>query len=150
MTISTDEHIHPSPCVYYTGLHRNILSRFLLATKWEKAVRNTWSFYLSVGLNFEPCQLLAIETNNFNFFFFDFAFEVHGTRCCMDQCIKMIFFLFCGIKIANHRFLAKNIFAMLEDDDQQKGTNLRKNVRHAHISPLFPTLSLGSTPRYGR
>ena len=47
--------------------------------------------------------------------------------------------VFCGIKRANHRFLAKNIFAMLEKDDPQKGANLRKkNVRHAHILPLCP------------
>ena len=41
------------------------------------------------------------------------------------ESVKKFFFLFCGIKIANHRFLAKNIFAMLGKDDQQKGTVLR-------------------------
>ena len=55
--------------------------------------------------------------------------------------------VFCGIKIANHRFLAKNIFAMLEKDDQQKGTNLRKKRKtRSHLT----TMSLGSTPRDGR
>ena len=32
--------------------------------------------------------------------------------------------VFCGIKIANHRFLVKNIFATLGKDDQEKGTDL--------------------------
>ena len=55
--------------------------------------------------------------------------------------------VFCGIKIANHRFLAKNIFAMLEKDDQQKGANLRKKRKtRSHLT----TMSLGSTPRDGR
>ena len=35
------EHIHPSACVYYAGLHRNILTRFLPASKQEKVVTNT-------------------------------------------------------------------------------------------------------------
>ena len=30
------------------------------------------------------------------------------------------------ISIRDHRFLAKNIFGMLEKDDQQKGTDLRE------------------------
>ena len=55
--------------------------------------------------------------------------------------------VFCGIKIANHRFLAKNIFAMLEKDDQQKGANLREKCKtRSHLT----TMSLGSTPRDGR
>ena len=55
--------------------------------------------------------------------------------------------VFCGINIANHRFLAKNIFAILEKDDQQKGTNLRKKRKTcSHLT----TMSLGSTPRDGR
>ena len=54
---------------------KNILSRFLLLTKWEKEVANTMFFtYLSVSI-LSIVQLLAIETTNF-FIFFDFAFEI--------------------------------------------------------------------------
>ena len=94
MTISTNIHLlRPVFTIQgYTGLKvKNILSRFLSATKWKKVVANTMFFtYLSVSIS-SLVKLLVIETNNF-FIFFDFA---------------------------------KNIFAMLGKDDQQKGTDLR-------------------------
>ena len=67
----------------YTGLkEKNILSRFLPATKWKKVVANTMFFtYLSVSIS-SLVKLPAIET--FFFTFFDLLSKstcrAHGTR----------------------------------------------------------------------
>ena len=138
MTISTNIHLLQPVFTLegYTGLKvKNILSRFLLATKWKKVVANTmFSMYLSVSFA-SLFKFLAFETNIF----------FHGTRSYMfcrvcrtwsGICEK--YFLFYGIKIANHRFLVKKYFPMLGKDDQEKGTDLRENRNTRLPFSLWP------------
>ena len=95
-----------------TNIHKvkNILSRFLPATKWEKEVANTTFFtYLSVSIS-SLVKFLAIETNNF-FIFFDFAFKIFNAGAMVPDLACFALFLahdhesvFCGKKIAKFAY----------------------------------------------
>ena len=131
----------------------------------QKRSRKYYVFYVSVGLNFESCQI-SCNWNTHLFIFFDFALEIftqgpeyqilHVLPCfshmIMNLWKKGLFFLFCGIKIANHRFLVKNILATLGKDDQEKGTDLwEKRTTRLPFAPwpfwkLFNTQSQWSGP----
>ena len=123
-----------------------------------------FSTYLSVSI-LSLVKFLAIETNIFLFSLIlpsKSSHRVQSTRsctCCLVShtwswiCEKKdYFFLFCGIKIANHRFLVKNILATLGKDDQEKGTDLwEKRKTRLPFAPwpfwkLFNTQSQWSGP----
>ena len=68
------------------------------------------------------------------------------------ESVKKIFFILWNKDtVANHRFLAKNIFAMLGKDDQQKGTVLpEKHKTRLPFSPAVIPSPRGSDLSFSR
>ena len=157
MTTSTNIHLCTSACVYYWQGSKLKTSQvaFCCPLSGKQSSRKYYVLYISVGLSFESCQIHF-------FIFFDFAFEIFTQSMVPDLACFALFlahdhesvkkiFLFCGIKIANHRFLAKNIFAMLGKDDQQKGTVLRgKHKTRLPFSPAIIPSPRGSDLSFSR
>ena len=134
---------------------KNILSCFWWRLNGKKGVTNTMFFtYLPVSIS-SLVKLLAINTLFLLFsliLLWKSSHRFHDTRSCMFCLVSCTWswILFCGIKIASHRFLAKNIFAMLGKDDQEKGTDLwekRKTCLVFSPSPFWKPFMVIPSPR---
>ena len=162
MTISTNVHLL-QPVLTIQGpklkKNKNILSRFLPATKWKQVVTNSMLFtYLSVSIS-SFVKLLAIETNNFFLFSLILLSKSSRRVPCTISC------MFCLVSSTWSRsgsFIFKmgamlqipRVFPRVSCLSGKSGLmppSRAKNWRQKSANPaLFPRMSPGSPPRDGR